>query len=67
MPEFHSRETLYLYHVPNGPNVFVDTHYGEYKSQGIWCEPQDFMNNNLYLENRLFCSSILELPIVYVT
>ncbi|KAH0650215.1 hypothetical protein KY284_030127 [Solanum tuberosum] len=49
MSPFRNHEIPYLDHLPDGPNIFGDTH-DEYSSQRTWCEPEDFMNGVIYIE-----------------
>ncbi|KAH0642546.1 hypothetical protein KY290_034126 [Solanum tuberosum] len=51
MSLFRNHEIPYLDHLPEGSNIFGDTH-DEYSSQHTWREPKDFMNGTIYVTPR---------------
>ncbi|KAG5624267.1 hypothetical protein H5410_009485, partial [Solanum commersonii] len=56
MSPFRNHEIPYLNHLPDGPNIFGDTH-DEHSSQRTWCEPEDFMNGAIYIEKSMLFNS----------
>ncbi|KAG5628172.1 hypothetical protein H5410_013390 [Solanum commersonii] len=56
MPEFRNHEITYLDHLSDGPDIFGDTH-DEYISQRTWREPQNFMNDAIYIEKGMLFNS----------
>ncbi|KAG5572381.1 hypothetical protein H5410_062147 [Solanum commersonii] len=56
MSPFRNHEIPYLDHLPDGPNIFGDTH-DEYSSQRTWRESKDFMNGAIYIEKGMLFNS----------
>ncbi|KAH0657682.1 hypothetical protein KY289_026430 [Solanum tuberosum] len=56
MSPFCNHEISYLDHLQDGPDIFGDTH-DEYTSQHTWGEPEDFMNNAIYIEKGMLFNS----------
>ncbi|KAH0714445.1 hypothetical protein KY285_007227 [Solanum tuberosum] len=56
MSQFRNHEIPYLDHLPDGPDIFGDTH-DEYTSQRTWHEPKDFMNDAIYIEKGMLFNS----------
>ncbi|KAH0776774.1 hypothetical protein KY290_008185 [Solanum tuberosum] len=56
MSPFRNHETPYLDHLPDGLNIFGNTH-DEYSSQHTWREPKDFMNGAIYIEKGMLFNS----------
>ncbi|KAG5621713.1 hypothetical protein H5410_006931 [Solanum commersonii] len=55
MSSFRNHEIPYLDHLPNGPDIFGNTH-DEYTSQHTWRESKDFMNGVIYIEKGMAAS-----------
>ncbi|KAH0746061.1 hypothetical protein KY285_007718 [Solanum tuberosum] len=62
MSLFRNHEVHYLDHLPDGPDIFSDTH-DEYTSQRTWREPKDFMNGAIYIEKGMLFNSKKHLQI----
>ncbi|KAH0753989.1 hypothetical protein KY290_024259 [Solanum tuberosum] len=56
MSLFRNHEISYLDHLPDGPDIFGDTH-DEYTSQHTWRELEDFMNGAIYIEKGMLFNS----------
>ncbi|TMW83625.1 hypothetical protein EJD97_001168, partial [Solanum chilense] len=53
---FRNHEISYLDHLPDSPNIFGGTH-DEYTSQRMWHEPEDFINDAIYIEKDMLFNS----------
>ena len=56
MSPFRNQEIPYLDHLLDGTDIFGDTH-DEYTSQRTWHEPEDFMNDAIYIEKDMLFNS----------